>query len=107
MNPKLLDSYDGVQGVRCVQLDVLDKELVRRGHRLVRYADDGNVYVRRRRAGARVMASVSVNRVAVDRDQPAQAPGERGQERGGAGTGPYVSGLQLYTRSATEAAPRR
>ena len=35
-------------------LDVLDKELVRRGHRFVRYADDCNVYVRSRRAGERV-----------------------------------------------------
>ena len=42
-----------------LMLDVLDKELVRRGHRFVRYADDCNVYVRSRRAGERVMASVS------------------------------------------------
>jgi hypothetical protein len=40
-------------------LDVLNKELVRRGHRFVRYADDGNVYVRSRRAGDRVMTSVT------------------------------------------------
>jgi RNA-directed DNA polymerase len=39
-------------------LDVLDKELERRGHRFVRYADDCNIYVRSRRAGERVMASV-------------------------------------------------
>jgi RNA-directed DNA polymerase len=42
-----------------LMLDVLDKELVRRGHRFVRYADDCNVYVHSRRAGERVMASVS------------------------------------------------
>jgi RNA-directed DNA polymerase len=42
-----------------LMLDVLDKELVRRGHRFVRYADDCNVYVRSRRAGERVMTSVS------------------------------------------------
>lgn len=41
-----------------VMLDDLDKELERRGHRFVRYADDGNVYVRTRRAGERVMASI-------------------------------------------------
>ena len=38
---------------------VLDKELERRGRRLVRYADDGNIYVRSERAGQRVMAGVS------------------------------------------------
>jgi RNA-directed DNA polymerase len=37
----------------------LDKELERRGHRFCRYADDCNIYVRSRRAGDRVMASVS------------------------------------------------
>src|SRR5215467_14430467 len=40
-------------------LDDLDKELDRRGHRFCRYADDCNIYVRSRRAGERVMASVS------------------------------------------------
>jgi RNA-directed DNA polymerase len=39
-----------------VLLDEVDKELERRGHRFVRYADDANVYVRSRRAGERVMA---------------------------------------------------
>ena len=38
-----------------VLLDEVDKELERRGHAFVRYADDGNVYVRSRRAGERVM----------------------------------------------------
>ena len=38
-----------------VLLDEVDKELERRGHAFVRYADDCNVYVRSRRAGARVM----------------------------------------------------
>ena len=40
-------------------LDDLDKELTRRGHRFCRYADDCNIYVRSRRAGERVMASMS------------------------------------------------
>lgn len=40
-------------------LDDLDKELARRGLRFCRYADDCNIYVRSRRAGERVMASVS------------------------------------------------
>jgi len=39
-------------------LDDLDKELERRGHRFVRYADDCNIYVRSQRAGERVMASI-------------------------------------------------
>lgn len=39
-------------------LDVLDKELEKRGHRFVRYADDCNIYVRNRRAGERVMAGI-------------------------------------------------
>jgi RNA-directed DNA polymerase len=39
-------------------LDGFDKELERRGHRFCRYADDCNIYVRSRRAGERVMASV-------------------------------------------------
>jgi RNA-directed DNA polymerase len=42
-----------------LMLDVLDKDLERRGHRFVRYADDCNIYVRSLRAGERVMASVS------------------------------------------------
>jgi RNA-directed DNA polymerase len=41
-----------------LMLDELDKELERRGHAFVRYADDANIYVRSRRAGERVMASV-------------------------------------------------
>lgn len=36
-------------------LDEVDKELERRGHCFVRYADDANVYVRSRQAGQRVM----------------------------------------------------
>lgn len=42
-----------------LMLDQLDKELERRGHRFVRYADDLNIYVRSRRAGKRVLKSVS------------------------------------------------
>ena len=41
-----------------VLLDVVDKELERRGHRFVRYADDCNVYVRSKRAAERVMAGL-------------------------------------------------
>jgi RNA-directed DNA polymerase len=41
-----------------VVLDELDRELERRGHRFVRYADDCNIYVRSEQAGQRVMESV-------------------------------------------------
>jgi RNA-directed DNA polymerase len=41
-----------------LMLDVLDKELERRGHCFVRFADDCNIYVRSHRAGERVMASI-------------------------------------------------
>jgi RNA-directed DNA polymerase len=40
-------------------LDELDRELERRGHRFVRYADDCNIYVRSERAGQRVMKSIT------------------------------------------------
>jgi RNA-directed DNA polymerase len=42
-----------------IVLDDLDKELERRGHRFVRYADDCNIYVKSERAGQRVMESIS------------------------------------------------
>lgn len=41
-----------------VLLDEVDKELERRGHAFVRYADDCNVYVRSQRAGERVMQAM-------------------------------------------------
>jgi RNA-directed DNA polymerase len=43
-----------------VMLDVLDKELERRGHKFVRYADDNNIYVASERAGKRVMQSITM-----------------------------------------------
>ncbi len=42
-----------------IVLDELDRELARRGHRFVRYADDANIYVRSHRAGERVLASIT------------------------------------------------
>jgi RNA-directed DNA polymerase len=42
-----------------ILLDDLDKELEKRGHRFSRYADDCNIYVGSRRAGERVMTSLS------------------------------------------------
>jgi RNA-directed DNA polymerase len=59
-----------------VLLDELDKELERRGHRFVRYADDCNVYVRSRHAGERVLTSLERFlwdrlRLTVNRDKSA------------------------------------
>jgi len=42
-----------------IVLDELDRELERRGHRFVRYADDCNIYVRSQRSGERVMESIT------------------------------------------------
>lgn len=42
-----------------ILLDDLDKELEKRGHRFVRYADDCNIYVRTEKAGHRVMESIT------------------------------------------------
>jgi RNA-directed DNA polymerase len=41
-----------------LMLDVLDKELEKRGHHFVRYADDCNIYVRSQKAGERVLAGI-------------------------------------------------
>ena len=66
-----------------VVLDALDRELTRRGHRFVRYADDCNIYVRSQRAGQRVMASLTrfitaTLKLKVNRAKSAVArPGER------------------------------
>src|SRR5699024_1830221 len=42
-----------------VYLNMLDRELERRGHRFIRYADDFVIYVKSRRAGERVMESIT------------------------------------------------
>ncbi len=42
-----------------IVLDELDRELEKRGHRFVRYADDCNIYVQSQRAAERVKASVT------------------------------------------------
>ena len=70
-----------------VVLDELDWELDRRGHRFARYADDCNILVKSKRAGERVMASVTrfvsdslrltvnVLKSAVDRPMNRKFPG--------------------------------
>jgi len=42
-----------------IMLDILDKELERRGHKFVRYADDCNIYVKSEKAGKRVLESIT------------------------------------------------
>jgi RNA-directed DNA polymerase len=42
-----------------IVLDEFDRELERRGLRFARYADDSNIYVRSKRAGERVMESIT------------------------------------------------
>jgi RNA-directed DNA polymerase len=61
-----------------VLLDELDKELERRGHCFVRYADDCNVYVQSKTAGERVMTSLERFlakrlRLRINRDKSAVA----------------------------------
>lgn len=64
-------------------LDDLDRELERRGHHFVRYADDCNIYVRSERAGQRVMEHISTFittrlKLNVNREKSAVArPGAR------------------------------
>ena len=64
-NGVVMERYEGTpQGgplsplLANVLLDDADKELERRGHTFVRYADDCNVYVRSRRAGERVLQAL-------------------------------------------------
>src|SRR5690606_36840529 len=86
MNGVVMNSEEGTpQGgplsplLSNIDLDELDKELEKRGHQFVRYADDCNIYVKTPKAGNRVMKSVTsfiegklklkvnVNKSAVDR----------------------------------------
>ena len=82
-----------------LMLDVLDKELERRGHRFVRYADDCNIYVRSWRAGERVMAGVT--RFLAGR---LKLGVKYVQECGRPSCEAVVSGVQLYGGSFTQAA---
>ncbi len=63
-----------------IVLDELDRELARRGHRFVRYADDCNIYVRSERSGKRVMASI---RRFIERRLPPAAASEPDEECSG------------------------
>jgi RNA-directed DNA polymerase len=66
-----------------ILLDELDKELERRGNRFARYADDITLLVKSRRAGERVMASISrflgrKLKVTVNRDKSRVVKAEEG-----------------------------
>ena len=65
-------------------LDELDRELERRGHRFVRYADDCNIYVGSERAGQRVMESVThfiTHRLKLKVNQTKSAVARPGQRK--------------------------
>jgi RNA-directed DNA polymerase len=65
-------------------LDELDRELERRGHRFVRYADDCNIYVSSERAGQRVMESVTrfiTHRLKLKVNQAKSAVARPGQRK--------------------------
>ena len=42
-----------------IMLDDMDKELERRGHKFCRYADDCNIYVKTKKAGLRIIKSMT------------------------------------------------
>ncbi len=65
-------------------LDELDRELARRGHRFVRYADDSNIYVGSERAGQRVMESITrfiTHRLKLKVNQAKSAVARPGQRK--------------------------
>src|SRR5215469_14783742 len=65
-------------------LDELDRELERRGHRFVRYADDCNIYIGSERAGQRVMESVTrfiTHRLKLKVNQAKSAVARPGQRK--------------------------
>src|SRR5438128_2086536 len=65
-------------------LDELDRELERRGHRFVRYADDSNIYVGSERAGQRVRESVTrfiTHRLKLKGNQAKSAVARPGQRK--------------------------
>ena len=82
-----------------LMLDVLDKELEKRGHHFVRYADDCNIYVRSQRAGKRVMTSIELfltKHLKLSVNKAKSAVGATGAE---------IPGLQLHKRDKHQAAP--
>ena len=88
-------------------LDELDRELERRGHRFVRYADDVNVYVGSERAGRRVMESIThfITRRLKLKVNHAKSAVARPQERTFLGFS-FTGGRRLKRRIAPQAVQR-
>ncbi|MCH7620625.1 MAG: transposase [Chloroflexi bacterium] len=90
-----------------IVLDELDRELERRGHRFVRYADDCNIYVRSERAGQRVMESITrfitkKLKLKVNQEKSAVARPEEGKFLGFS----FTTGWEPRRRIAPEALKR-
>ena len=82
-----------------IVLDEFDQELERRGLRFARYADDSNIYVRSKRAGERVMGSVTrfiATKLKLKVNEMKSAVARA--------VGAEVPGIQLYERRHTKAA---
>jgi retron-type reverse transcriptase len=80
-----------------VLLDELAKELERRGHRFVRYADDCNVYVRSRHAGA------SADIAGAFPSGTSAFSGQSREKRGGASLETEVPGVHVHCALPAEA----
>jgi len=83
-----------------IVLDEFDRELERRGLRFARYADDSNIYVRSRRAGERVMESLTrfiMSKLKLQVNQQKSAATALGKE---------VSRIQLHECRYTQTANR-
>lgn len=90
-----------------ILLDDFDRELTKRGHHFVRYADDCNVYVKSRRAGERVMASLTdylerVLKLPVNREKSAV---DRPQRRSFLGFS-FLFGPEAHIRLAPKTVAR-
>jgi RNA-directed DNA polymerase len=90
-----------------IVLDDLDRELEQRGHRFVRYADDANIYVKSKRAGQRVMKSLTAFieqrlRLTVNRAKSAVALPKERQFLGFS----FTSGPEIKRRIAPHALVR-
>ena len=85
-------------------LDELDRELERRQHRFVRYADDCNIYVASERAGKRVMRSVTgfITRRLKLKVNEAKSAVARPQERKFLGFS-FMGGAEVKRRIAPKA----
>jgi RNA-directed DNA polymerase len=88
-------------------LDELDRELERRGHCFVRYADDSNIYVRSERAGQRVMESVTrfITQKLKLKVNEAKSAVARPQERKFLGF-TFTAGLEVKRMVATKSLER-